>query len=271
MRALLSTGMALALVLGACTANPGRVLESGDSNQPPRVLAGRADSLFAVEPRTPRRAQAAFRAMRKAARASAPEAPQRYRYLVDAAQYAVWAANHTDDGDVQSDLAEEAITLCNTAIQADSTRVEGYFYRAVATGLFIQENTLTGRSGMSDIRADAQRAIELDSTFSHGGPYRILGTLYLRAPGPPAGIGSVRRAHRYLKQAYDVAPEHPANVLRLAEAHLETGNAEEAASLLHRFDEVLAAYDGADLAEKDWRADAADLRRRLETSSSPDQ
>lgn len=81
----------------------------------------------------------------------------------------------------------------------------------------------------------------------------------------------MRRALRYLKQAYDVAPEHPANLLRLAEAYLETGDAEEAASLLDRFDEVLAAYDGAELAEEDWRADASDLRRRLETSSSPGQ
>ncbi len=270
MRALLSSGMALVLVLGACTANPGRVLESKESDQSPQVLAARADSLFAVEPRTPSRARAASQVMREAARASDPEDPQRYRYLVDAAQYAVWTANHTGDGSLQSDLAEQAITLCNTAIQADSTRVEGYFYRAVATGLFIQENKLKGRSGMSDIRADARRAIELDPTFSHGGPYRVLGTLYLRAPGPPAGIGSVRRALRYLKQAYEVAPGHPANLLRLAEAHLEMETPEEAASLLDRFDEVLAAYDGADLAEADWRADAAALRQRLEASSSSD-
>lgn len=52
MRALLSTGIALVLVLSACTANPGRVLESGDSDQSPRGLAARADSLFAEEPRT---------------------------------------------------------------------------------------------------------------------------------------------------------------------------------------------------------------------------
>lgn len=269
MRTLLSTGIALALVLGACTANPGRVLESVESDQSPQVLAARADSLFAVEPRTPPRAREAVQSMRAAARASDPDNPQRYRYLVDAAQYAVWAANHTDDGALQSDLAEQSITLCNTAIQADSTRVEGYFYRAVATGLFIQENKLKGRSGMSDIRADAQRAIELDPTFSHGGPYRVLGTLHLRAPGPPAGIGSVRRAFRYLKQAYDVAPEHPANLLRLAEAHLETGSPKEAAALLDQFDEVLVAYDGTDLAEEDWRADAAALRQRLD--DSPDE
>ena len=268
MRALLSTGFALVLVLGACTANPGRVLESAESDQPPRVLAARADSLFAVEPRTPSRAREAFQALREAAQASDPEHPDRYRYLVDAAQYAVWAANHTDDGDVQSDLAEQAITLSNTAIQADSNRVEGYFYRAVATGLFIQENKLKGRSGMSEIRADAQRAIDLDPTFSHGGPYRVLGTLYLRAPGPPTGIGSVRRALRYLTQAYEVAPKHPANLLRLAEAHLETGTPTKAADLLDQFDEALAAYDGADLAEEDWRTDAADLRRRLNDSSS---
>jgi tetratricopeptide (TPR) repeat protein len=264
MRYALAVGTVLVLVLGACSANTGRVLESGDSDQSPRALATRADSLFGVEPRTPTRARQAFQAMREAARAADPQDPQRHRYLTDAAQYAVWAANHTDDADLQSDLAEQAITLCNTAIQADSGRVEGYYYRAAAIGLFIQENKLKGRSGMSDIRADAQRAIELDPTFSHGGPYRILGTLYLRAPEPPTGIGSVRRALQYLKQAHDVAPNHPSNILRLAEAHLEAGNSEEAASLLNTFDAALASYDGTDLAEEDWKADAAALRQRLD-------
>lgn len=268
MRYALAVGTVLVLVLGACSANTGRVLESGDSDQSPRALAARADSLFRDEPRTPTRARQAFQAMREAARAADPQVPQRYRYLTDAAHYAVWTANYTEDEDLQSDLAEQAITLCNTAIQADSSRVEGYFYRAVATGLFIQENKLKGRSGMSEIRADAQRAIELDSTFSHGGPYRVLGTLYLRAPGPPTGIGSVRRALQYLKQAHDVAPTHPGNVLRLAEAHLEAGHPEEAASLLDRFDEALASYDGAARTEEGWQADATALRQRLEASSS---
>jgi len=264
MRYALVFGPVIILVLGACSVDTGRVLESGDSTQSPDVLATRADSLFSVEPRTPSRAEHAFQAMREAARAAAPQNPQRYRYLTDAAQYAVWAANHTDDAALQSNLAEQAITLCNTAIQADSSRVEGYYYRAAAIGLFIQENKLKGRSGMSDIRADAQRAIELDPTFSHGGPYRVLGTLYLRAPGPPTGIGSVRRALLNLKRAHEVAPNHPANILRLAEAHLEAGNSAEAASLLDTFDAALASYDGSDLAEEDWQADAAALRQRLD-------
>lgn len=244
------------------------MLPSREGSESPSALAARADSLFAVEPRTPDRARQAFETMREAAQTSVPNAPERHQYLTDATRYAVWAANRTDNADLQSRLAEQAITLCNTAIQADSNRVEGYFYRAVAIGLFVQENKLKGRSAMSDIREDAQRAIALDSTYSHGGPYRVLGTLYLRAPSPPTGIGSVRRALHTLKKAYEVAPTHPANVLRLAEAHLEAGNPDEAAALLDTFDEALASYDGADLAEEDWRADAAALRRRLEAASS---
>lgn len=268
MRYVLALGTGLVLVLGACSVNTERVLDPGDSAKSPEILAARGDSLFSVEPRTPSRAQQAFQALHEAARAADPTDPQRYRYLTDAAQYAVWAAQYTDDADRQSDLAEQAITLCNTAIQAESGRVEGYFYRAVAIGLFVQENKLKGRSGMSDIRADARRAIELDSTFSHGGPYRVLGTLYLRAPAPPTGLGSVRRALQSLERAYEVAPTHPGNILRLAEAHLEADHPQEAASLLDRFDSVLDSYDGPDLTEEAWRKEAKDLRSQLEESPS---
>jgi len=257
-------------MLAACSINKERTLAAREGAEDPAALAARAESLFTASPRTPARAANAFRTMQEAARTSAPDDPARFRYLTDAAQYAVWAASHTDDVDQQEALADAAITLSNTAIQMDSSRVEGYFYRAAAIGLFIQENKLKGRSGMTDIRADAQRAIELDSTYSDGGPYRILGTLYLRAPGPPTGIGSTRRALRTLQQAYEVAPEHPANVLRLAEAHLEVGNPEAAAALLDDLDEVLTAYDAPALTKEDWEAEAAELRRRLPASSSHD-
>jgi len=256
------------LALTACSVNKERVLSSTSTAEPPSVLAARAESLFAVSPRTPAQAEEAFRVMRTAAQGSDPNAPRRFRYLTNAAQYAVWAATYTDDASLQSTLAEAAITLCNTAIQMDSSQVEGFFYRAAAVGLFVQQNKLKGRSGMSDIRTDAQRAIELDSTYSDGGPYRILGTLYLRAPGPPAGIGSLRRALHFLKQAHSVAPTHPANVLRLAEAQLEAGDSQKAAGLLDSFDEIVASHEGAALAKKKWREEATALRRRLTQSST---
>lgn len=259
--------VALALTLAACSIDKERVLEARAGTESPQTLATRAESLFAATPRTPTRAQQAYRSMRDAAQGSEPGSRQRYEYLTDAAHFAIWAANHTDDDARQSDLAEQAITLCNTAIQADSNRVEGYFYRAVAIGLFAEENKLKGRSAMSDIREDARRAIALDATFSHGGPYRVLGTLYLRAPGPPTGIGSVRRALRYLKQAHEVAPTYPENILRLAEAYLEADSPEDAAALLDTFDEALRSYDGASLTEEKWREQAASLRRRLNASS----
>jgi len=266
MRYLLPCLITIVGTLAACSINKERTLATRKGTEGAAVLAARAESLFTATPRTPERAAEAFRAMEAAAQTSAPDDPERFRYLADAAQYAVWAATHTDDPARQSSLADAAITLSNTAIQMDSSRVEGYFYRAAAIGLFIQENKLKGRSGMDDIRADAQRAIELDPTYSDGGPYRVLGTLYLRAPGPPTGIGSTRRALRTLQQAYEVAPNHPANVLRLAEAHVDLGNPQEAADLLDEFDEAVGDYDAPVRTKEDWKRDADELRRRMDTS-----
>lgn len=255
--------LVLLAVALACSIDKKRTLPHTESARDHEQLAGRAQALFAAEPRQIDAARDALSLMQEAARACPPDSPRRFAYLASLARYAIWLALHDGDDGRKSDYASAAITACNTAIQQDSSRVEGYYFRAVAIGLYAQANKLTGRSAMQDMRDDARRAIAIDAGFESGGPHRVLGALYLRAPGPPAGIGSRQRALVELEAALQIAPAHPENLLFLAEACLAARRFEQASELLARARSVLATVeDRWDLAR--WRSHFDELWVELE-------
>lgn len=211
--------------IDGCSVNTGVVLHGGKGGA--TDLAKEAESDFGRRPRTPELVSQAYEGMAKAAQRSAADDPLRYSYLVRAARMGLWLAHHDEDHEFQT---EDVILFCNTAIAIDSSRVEGFYYRAVAMGLIAKANKLKGRSAMNTMRSDLQAALVRNPDFDHGGPHRILGALYLRAPGPPTGIGSTRRALHHLLHAHQIDPKYPDNILFLAEAYQK----------LKRFDQVKA-------------------------------
>jgi len=57
--------------------------------------------------------------------------------------------------------------------------------------------------------------------FDYAGPARTLGELYFQAPGWPLSVGSKHKAREWFERAAALAPEHPENLLNLAEAQLK--------------------------------------------------
>jgi len=221
----------VAVILAGCSVDKSRVLTDGVTDEVGAArLARRARAEFDAVPRTTPSVAAAHELMRAAAQSTTPPDTARYGYLTDAARYAIWLMSRSDT--LLNSLAEETVVFCNTAIRSDSSKAAAYYYRAITIGLIARKDKLKGRSAMRDIRDDCRQAIAIDPALDHGGPHRVLGALYLRAPGPPAGVGSLRQAISHLEESVAVAPEYPENRLFLAEAYLEAGRADEAAALL---------------------------------------
>lgn len=254
--------VALALLSG-CGISTTRVLEgAAPGGADPGDLARRAEEAFAERPRAVASVRDAFQAMSGAVRATEASDSLRHRYASRAARFAVWLAGHTE-GATSEAYADSAVILANTALRADSTRVEPYYWRAIASGLYARHNRLTaGRDAMTRIREDATTAIRIDPTFEHGGPHRVLGALYLRAPGPPTGVGSLRRALHHLEQAREIAPDHPENLLPLAEAYAEAERREDAEALLEAVLGSEIPYGDAEEREE-WRREARELLERI--------
>lgn len=253
-------------LLGGCISTTS-VLEDSAVGPPivngtPNELAARAEREFARQPRTAESAARAFMLMREAARLTEPESPERLPRLTEAARYGIWVARHAEDGNLRQEHADAVIVVCNTAVRDAPQAVQGYYYRAVATGLLAQESNIYGPDAMGLIQEDAREAIALDPDYEHAGPHRVLGALHLRAPGPPAGPGSHLRAIRHLEEAVRRAPDYPGNLLFLAEAYLDAGRElEEARRLLARVPGLIDRWeDAAD--RRHWRQWLADLIAR---------
>lgn len=236
----------LLCTVGMSCINTKRVLDTRPAEGNAQEMEVKAEEAFALMPRTTETALSAFRSMAEAARQSQPGDSRRFARLYRASWFAIWLLYHGNHPD-KSQIAEEAITLCNTAIQMEPGRVEGYYYRSMAIGLFAQENKLYGRDAMGKVRADAERAMEIDPAYDFGGPARVLGGLYLRAPGPPAGVGSALKAHRVLLEALELAPHYPENLLFMAEASLKLRRKAEALTYLQKAAEQIPIFgDAAD-------------------------
>lgn len=231
-----------------------------------KSLADQAEAKFAISPREASNVLEAYEFMKQAARQSSKNDPNHYGYLVRAARFAIWLSYHLDAKNKKSKFANEGISLSQKAIDFDKSRVEGFYYRAISLGLFAQQNKLLAKNSMTQIRRDLTIAIDINPTFDYGGPYRVLGALYLRAPGPPAGVGSKRKAIFHLEEAYKISEDYPENLLFLAESYIKKDKPTKANQLLKNLHSSISKY--GDLTDqKDWRQRAAELEQKLQQSN----
>jgi tetratricopeptide (TPR) repeat protein len=247
------------IIVSGCSIDKTKVLaERGTVDTPSQELAERARSMFHTRPRTATAVEAAREMMSRAARGAASDDSARYEYLTEAVRYAVWLMSRSDS--LIGVLAEDAVVFCNTAIRSDSSRAPAYYYRAIAIGLIARQDKLKGRAAMRDIRDDCRTAIDIDPMLDHSGPDRVLGALYLRAPGPPAGIGSLRQAVSHLERAYSAAPHYPENALFLAEAYLQASRVAEAHTLLDAVEHLLEDSSIAEDERDRWQMRLSEVR-----------
>lgn len=104
------------------------------------------------------------------------------------------------------------------AILERSERAQAHYFRALCWGARAQVRPLEGLPLVRRMLSAAQRAVALDPSCEHGGPERLLGGLYLRAPAWPVSVGDPELAVEHLQRAVALAPEWPENHLLLAEA-----------------------------------------------------
>ena len=191
--------------------------EASDASERPNFAARRqqAAAWFNEQPRTVARVTKAFEALLVALE----QGNREYESLWQAARAGVWLAAHVEDESRRAELARQARRAAQTAEDVDPARAEGPYYRALASGLLAEAQPSYGHAAMQEMRDDLLRAAALDPDLDNAGPDRVLGLLYLRAPGPPAGIGSRIRARKHLRAARDRHPEHPEVHLYLGELH----------------------------------------------------
>ncbi len=98
------------------------------------------------------------------------------------------------------------------------------YARASVTGRFVQQKGLLAAHLVPEVERSARRSRELDPAFRDGAAARLLGTLYVMAPGTMLEHGDSEQGLELLEDLVAQYPDAPENHLRLAEAYMALGD-----------------------------------------------
>ena len=121
-------------------------------------------------------------------------------------------------------LAAEGVSFAEAALAQGGGDGAVHYYLAVNLGLAVREHITLAMENLGRLEDEMKQAEALSPDIDDGGPLRILGTLYLKAPAWPNGIGDRDKALELLKKAVIQHPGHPLNHLFYAQALWDEGD-----------------------------------------------
>lgn len=128
-------------------------------------------------------------------------------------------ADRTTDKATKKRLAAEGVRYAEAALQAGARgEGEAHYYLAVNLGLAVRDDVTAALGSLKRIVEHLEQAVALSPGIDDGGPYRVLGMVYLMAPAWPQGIGDGDRAVELLERAVAAFPKHPLNQAFLAQS-----------------------------------------------------
>jgi tetratricopeptide (TPR) repeat protein len=93
-----------------------------------------------------------------------------------------------------------------------------HYYLAANLGLAMREHIILAMNNLNRLEKEMKQALALSPNLDDGGPLRLLGALYLKAPAWPNGVGDRDKALELLEKAVKEHPGHPLNHLFYAQA-----------------------------------------------------
>jgi tetratricopeptide (TPR) repeat protein len=156
-------------------------------------------------------------------------------------------------------LGEEGMAALERAARPADDAEAAYLY-AVNLGLYLRARGMMAVGRLSELVAKLKVAGTMPA-LDDGGPLRVLGLLFVRAPGWPVGPGDLDAALEILLRAVREYPDHPLNHLYLAYALVDAGERGKARDELVRARELCLPQRFGEWAAR-WREEADQLLAR---------
>ncbi len=137
-------------------------------------------------------------------------------------------------GPEQYKYAELGLKFTRAGRKIFPNQVAFHYYHAALTGLRVDAYRAAAFSGVPDIRAAGQKAVDLDKTFDHAGPLRVLGSLLASVPATAPFNGDIEKGTELLEQAVKLAPDFPLNHYFLGQAYAKDDENAKAALHYHK-------------------------------------
>lgn len=144
-------------------------------------------------------------------------------------QSAACSAWLLESGTVKSaDYAAQSQDLLNRYLKNNPDSGLGHYLLAYLVAKEAQLAPLKGLELVPVLEKEALLASRLAPEVDYGGPARMLGALYLKAPSHPISVGDLGKSLEYYEKAVKEAPDFALNHLGLAAALLEDDEAGKA-------------------------------------------
>jgi tetratricopeptide (TPR) repeat protein len=140
---------------------------------------------------------------------------------------------------------------------------EACFFFALNQGLIVQSKGLFALNKLPEIH-NALKLAQKAESIDFGGPLRVLGMMYLKAPAWPSGIGDLDKALELFEKAVTKYPAHPQNFMFYAEALLEDDNKEKALQNLDTAYRLAVPEIWGLYYSHKWRTEIDALRKKIE-------
>ncbi len=148
-------------------------------------------------------------------------------------------------------------------IEVNENSFESNFWLAVNYGSFgTEKGIMKSLELINPIKACSERALAIDESYFYGGPWRVLGRLYHKAPGFPFSIGNSKKAVDCLEKALQFGPDFYLNHLFIAEAYSSAWEKREARQHLEWIIDAPLAKNH-EIEDQGFKDDAEALLRRL--------
>lgn len=157
----------------------------------------------------------------------------------------------------------KALESARRAVEISPDRIEGHYYLAQLIGFSAQtQRGADVKPMLTQMVGESELAIKIDEKFDSGGPLRMLGTVYTRAPAPPVAIGDPEKGVQLLTRAVAAAPDHPLNVIYLAEAQVADERYQDADASIQKARKLLSDAKWSSR-RAEWKEVLAKVERKL--------
>jgi len=200
-------------------------------------------------------------AMRLATQASALDKKNRkYSILLSRISYLVADSYEGDESKLKK-CAEIGVEAARQ-VGVNKDNPDACYYFALNEGIIVYTKGLFGLNRLPAI-FEALKIAQKSESLDFGGPLRVLGMLYLKAPAWPTGIGDLDKSLELLEKAAKNYPSHPQNFIFYAQALIEDNNPTKALANLDTAYKLATPEMWGMYYSKKWRTEIDALRKKI--------
>ena len=124
---------------------------------------------------------------------------------------------------------EQGVSYGEKGVEINENSLEANFWLAVNYGSFgTQKGIMKSLELIKPIKTCIDRTLKIDEGYFYGGPWRVLGRMYHKAPGFPFSIGDTKKSLECFEKALEFGPKFYLNHLFIAELYQSLRNKEKA-------------------------------------------